>query len=38
VAVAAGNKKVEALRALLNGRIIHILATDENTAYQTLDM
>jgi DNA-binding transcriptional regulator LsrR (DeoR family) len=37
VAVAAGNNKVKALRALLTGRIIHMLVTDERTAQLILD-
>ncbi len=38
VAVAAGNAKIEPLRALAAARLIHVLATDELTARQILEL
>jgi DNA-binding transcriptional regulator LsrR (DeoR family) len=38
VAVAAGDNKVKALRALLESRIIHMLVTNERTAQLILDL
>jgi deoxyribonucleoside regulator len=37
VAIAAGDNKVKALRALLKAQLLHVLVTDERTAQQIVD-
>lgn len=37
IGVAAGDDKVEAIRAVLRGKYLNVLITDENTAAQLLD-
>lgn len=38
VAFAAGDNKISALRALLDGHLLHVLVTDERTAQQLVQM